>query len=240
MLVVDDDEVFRAIVCAQLEQEGYVTGEAADGRAGVEAGLTWDPAIILLDVIMPELDGIEACRQIRRRSSVPIIMLTARDNPRDRVQGLDAGADDYLSKPFSTSELTARIRAVLRRSVTGGEAVESDEITRGDIRLIPSKREVTVQDRNVELSPREYQLLDRLLRQPDRAVEYRNLLASAWGLEYRDDIGALRVNIARLRAKLERDPSHPHYLKTVRGVGYMVSSVPHPDSGEPRSRSPAK
>ncbi len=226
VLVVDDDEVLREIVCGQLEAEGYETGVAADGESGVDIGLSWDPAIILLDVIMPEMDGFEACRRIRRHSSVPIIMLTARGSPRDRVEGLDAGADDYLPKPFSVSELMARIRAVLRRSTASGNSAELDEMTCRDIRIVPERREVTVQDRSVDLSPREYQLLDRLLRQPDQTISYRILLASAWGPEYRDDVAALRVNIARLRAKLERNPSRPHYLQTRRGVGYFLSSAP--------------
>ena len=233
VLVVDDDEILRATVCAQLEEEGYETGIAADGRAGVDIGLSWDPAVILLDVIMPELNGFEACRLIRLHSAVPIIMLTARGSPRDRVEGLDAGADDYLPKPFSPSELMARIRAVLRRSQEFGDSMGQAELVCGDIKLYPGRREGTVQDRGIDLSPREYQLLDRLLRQPDQAISYRNLLASAWGTEYRDDLAALRVNITRLRAKLERDPSRPHYLQTRRGVGYLLSSAPYPDAVEP-------
>ena len=240
VLVVDDDEVLRETVCAQLEEEGYETGVAADGRVGGDIGLSWDPAIILLDVIMPELDGFEACRRIRRHSAVPIIMLTARGSPQDRVEGLDAGADDYLPKPFSTRELMARIRAVLRRSQTLADSAEPDELICGNIKLVPASREVTVRDIGIDLSPREYQLLDRLLRRPDRAISYRNLLASAWGPEYRDDIAALRVNIARLRGKIERDPSHPHYLQNRRGVGYLLSSAAQPESEDLPPKIPAK
>lgn len=223
ILVVDDDEVLRGLVCGELEREGYETAVAEDGIQGVDIGLTWDPSIILLDVIMPILDGFEACRRIRERSDVPIIMLTARAIPSDRVKGLDAGADDYLAKPFSIIELMARIRAVLRRS--GGEmASGEEEVVCGDVRVVPDGNVVTVRGEKIDLSPREIQLLLILARQPDRAIGYRKLLATAWGVEYRDDLAALRVNISRLRAKIELDPSRPKHLQTQRGVGYLLRS----------------
>lgn len=233
MLVVDDDEVLRDFVCDELAAAGYETAVAGDGREGVDIGLTWSPAITLLDVIMPRMDGFEACRRIRERSSVPIIMITARGIPSDRVRGLDAGADDYLAKPFSVEALRARMRAVLRRSE--GEVTSGDgAVVCGDIVVFPGSGEATLGGEAIDLRPREVQLLLTLAGQPDSVIDYRTLLASAWGVEYREDVAALRANVSRLRAEIEPDPSDPRYLQTRRGVGYWLSSRP---GGESRARS---
>jgi len=229
VLVVDDDDVLRDFVCGELEAAGYETAVAGDGREGVDIGLTWESAIILLDVIMPRLDGFEACRRIRERSSVPIIMLTARGIPSDRVRGFDAGADDYLAKPFSIEELLARMRAVLRRS-EGKMAPWDGEVVCGDVVVLPGSGEVTLAGEMISLSPRELQLLLTLAKRPDSVIDYRTLLASAWGVEYREDMAALRVNISRLRVKIEPNPSDPRYLRTRRGVGYWLCSRPGGES----------
>jgi two-component system KDP operon response regulator KdpE len=203
-----------------LEHDGFEVYEATSGPQALEKMRDQIPDLILLDVMMPDLDGFETLRLIREISTVPVIMLTAKGEEDDRVRGLELGADDYVTKPFSPRELVSRVRAVLRRTEMPGqtthEVIDVDERLRLDF----DRREIWVEDQLVQLRPTEYRLLFHLVQNAGWVVPHDQLLAKVWGYEYRDETHYLRLYINYLRQKLERDPSNPEYILTERGVGY--------------------
>jgi two-component system response regulator RegX3 len=225
ILLVEDERSIAEGLKISLEAEGFQVAWAKDGT---EALGTWErtrPDLIVLDLMLPGVSGTEVCRTIRARSDVPIIMLTARDTEVDRVVGLEIGADDYLTKPFSTRELIARIRAILRRAPMGGmpTAVEELPIEANGVRVDRSRHEVTVDGRQVELPPKEFELLAVLVEYAGRVLTRDQLIDEVWGPDYVGDTKTLDVHIRRLRGRIETDPTDPHRIRTVRGVGYRFA-----------------
>jgi len=220
ILVVDDEAKMIRFVRMNLELEGFRVTEAGNGLEALNHVRDDLPDLVLLDVMMPEMDGFETLEHLREISNVPVIMLTVRGEEDDRIRGLELGADDYVTKPFSPRELISRIRAVLRRvekpASTGGEAVRIDERLSVDFR----QREVIVDGKRISLRPTEYRLLYHLVNNPGWVMTHEMLLSKVWGYEYRDDTQLLRLYITYLRQKIEADPSNPRYIFTERGVGY--------------------
>ncbi len=222
VLVVDDEPIVREVVVRYLAREGHKTLEAADGngaRATIERS---DPDLVVLDVMLPGADGLELCRWIRARSELPVIMLTARGEEADRIVGLELGADDYVTKPFSPRELAARVRSVLRRVAPTGETVE--RLSFGDIELERASREARKRGREVRLTAKEFDLLWFLASHPRRVFSRDQLMASVWGYTAALDTGTVTVHVRRLREKVEDDPSEPRYLETVWGIGYRLAA----------------
>jgi len=219
ILIVDDDHGLRELVRINLEHEGYTVVQSRDGHEGVAAVREHRPDVVVMDINMPEMDGIEACSRIRNFSQVPVLMLTARVQSRDVVTGLDQGADDYIGKPFNMDELLARIRALLRRNPATHRPLEAGA---GEIHIDQQKREVLVRNEAVDLTPTEYQLLLILAENAGKVVEHEKLLRSVWGQEYTRDNDYLKVYIWHLRRKLEQDPRKPKLLLTEWGVGYRL------------------
>ncbi len=219
ILIVEDDEPFRKLLGEQLEDEGYQVLHARDGVEGVQMVQQHRPDLVLLDVMMPRMDGWEVCHQVRQFSDVPIVILSGRLGERDKVRGLELGADDYITKPFSPLEFMARVRAALRR---GSQPVANNGIVRVDQRLVIDRThgEVWVESRQVNLSPTEYKLLDCLLDHAGRLLTHQSLLTQVWGWEYADEVDYLRVHIHNLRKKIELDPQDPQYILTEWGLGY--------------------
>jgi two-component system, OmpR family, KDP operon response regulator KdpE len=217
ILVVDDAPQVRRVMRATLTAEGYTIFEAREGAEALEIFRAKRPDIILLDVNMPGMNGLETCREIRRNSDVPIIMLTVRNAERDKVLALDAGADDYVVKPFGMQELLARIRAALRRTLPQDKvpAILSKELS-----VDFEARRVKVQGREVHLSPKEFELLRQLVANQGKPLTHRRLLQSVWGPDYGNEPEYLRVTINQLRKKIERDPAHPKFILTEPWVGY--------------------
>lgn len=219
VLIVDDEANIRELVGLYLEGAGYAVGHSADGEEAVALATSGDYDLVVLDVMLPSLSGTEACRQIRERSDIPIIMLTARDSDIEIVSALESGADDYVTKPFSPPELVARVRAVLRRTA-GGHPQGS--ITLGGLSLDPATREVTVDGTQVHLTAKEFDLLHVLMREPGVVMTRQQLLGAAWGFaEYVDERG-VDVHIRHIREKLGDDASVPRFIETLRGVGYRA------------------
>jgi len=220
VLIVDDEPRMIHFIRLNLEHDGYEVYDANSGARALERLRDQLPDLILLDVMMPDLDGFETLRLIREISSVPTIMLTAKGDEDDKVRGLELGADDYITKPFSPRELVSRVRAVLRRTETPGVAVH--ELIQVDERLKIDfdRREVWVEDQLVKLRPTEYRLLYHLVQNAGWVVPHEQLLAKVWGYEYRDETHYLRLYINYLRQKLEKDPADPQYILTERGIGY--------------------
>ena len=223
MLVVDDEPKILRFVRAELEAAGYEVHTAPDGEAAMQLLQSIHPNLIVLDVIMPGMDGFEVLRRVREESSVPVILLTARGSDADKVRGLDLGADDYLTKPFSPDELSARIRAVLRRATQASKDATGGKFTSGQLTVDFDRRKVVVRGEEVRLSRTEWQLLQQLALNAGKVMLHEDLLVRTWGSEYRDDVEYLRVWVSRLRRKIEAEPGDPQYLKTVPGVGYMLS-----------------
>jgi DNA-binding response OmpR family regulator len=220
ILIVDDEARMARFVRMNLELEGYQVAEAGSGMEALEKVRDELPDLVLLDVMMPDLDGFETLRLIREISNVPVIMLTAKGEEDDRVRGLELGADDYITKPFSPRELVSRVRAVLRRTEMPGQKT-SDVVQVDDrLRIDFDRREVWVDKDLVKLRPTEYRLLYHLVQNAGWVVPHDQLLAKVWGYEYRDETHYLRLYINYLRQKLERDPADPQYILTERGVGY--------------------
>jgi two-component system KDP operon response regulator KdpE len=210
-----------------LEREGYEVIQAANGKEGLRHLARSQPDLVLLDIMMPEVNGWETCRRIREISNVPIIMLTARSQEMDIVRGLKMGADDYVTKPFDLSELRARIRALLRRSrEMRPETTAPPVLDDGWLRIDLNKREVTVNRKLVDLTPTEFRLLSALVQKAGCVLPHRQLLRQVWGPEYGDEIHYLKLYIRYLRQKLEKDPSNPRYLLTEWGVGYRFREFP--------------
>jgi DNA-binding response OmpR family regulator len=235
VLVVDDEPRLVDVVRMNLEVEGYRVLEAYDGYEALEKLKQDLPDLVVLDVMMPELDGFETLRRIREVSSVPVIMLTVRQEESDRIRGLEIGADDYLTKPFSPRELQTRIKALLRRTFMPSPARKTRIVVDKDLTIDFSKREVWVRGEKVTLRPTEYRLLYHLVNNAGRLMTHDTLLSKVWGHEYRDESQYLRLYITYLRQKLERDPAHPKYILTERGVGYRFRELePATESaGEP-------
>lgn len=220
ILIVEDEETMVTSLRALLAREGYQVVTARDGPDGVDAAKTSRPDLILLDLALPGLDGLEVCRRIRVFSTAPIIMLTARAGERDKVAGLDVGADDYVTKPFSPRELIARVKAQLRRAQTYARAGEQDVLQIGEITMDVPGRTVKVRGREIQLPPREFDLLRVFLASPGRVLGRDYLLDRVWGEDYVGDVRTLDVHIRWLREKIERDASAPAHILTVHGVGY--------------------
>jgi two-component system, OmpR family, response regulator RegX3 len=224
VLVVEDEESFSDALSFMLRREGYEV-EVAD--TGPEALSTFDRAgadLVLLDLMLPGLSGTEVCRELRNRSNVPIIMVTARDSEIDKVVGLELGADDYVTKPFSSRELVARIRAVLRRGAEPEELL-LNVVEAGPVRMDVERHVVTVDREQVALPLKEFDLLELLLRNSGRVLTRGQLIDRVWGADYVGDTKTLDVHVKRLRAKIEPDPANPKYLVTVRGLGYKFESA---------------
>ena len=221
ILVVEDEESISDPLAYLLEREGYEVEVAGDGRAGLAAFDRSGADLVLLDLMLPGVPGTDVCRALRTRSSVPVIMLTAKDSEVDKVVGLELGADDYVTKPYSSRELLARVRAVLRR---GGDA-EVDEVgvvEVGPVRMDVERHTVSVRGEQVRLPLKEFELLELLLRNAGRVLTRGQLIDRIWGSDYIGDTKTLDVHVKRLRAKVEEDPSDPRVLVTVRGLGYKL------------------
>jgi DNA-binding response OmpR family regulator len=221
ILVVDDEPRYLRLLEANLLTEGYEVFTAVDGEEAVDSFSSNPVDLILLDVMMPRMDGFSACARIRQFSTVPIIMLTAKGEEHDRVRGLDVGADDYLVKPFSVMELLARVRAVLRRAQTT-EAGQERFFTHGNLRIDFARAEVWLGEQAVYLSATEYRLLLQFTHNIGKVLTAEELLTSVWGPEYREDKEILWVTIARLRQKVEDDPHTPKHIVTRSGLGYLM------------------
>ena len=221
VLIVEDEPGLADSVRYSLEADGFEVVTAVTGVGGVEAARTHSPDLVLLDLMLPEMSGLDVCRQIRGFTDIPIIMLTAKDSEADKVAGLELGADDYVTKPFSTRELIARIRAQLRRSARSGVLAEPNEILRGGpIELDIDAHQTRVNGEEVELRPKEFELLESLMRRKNRLAPRHTLIDEVWGPSYFGDTKTLDVHIKRLRQKLESDSSRPRHIVTVRGLGY--------------------
>jgi DNA-binding response OmpR family regulator len=223
ILIVDDELSILKFVRSNLEDRGYVAISATNGEEALHIIERELPDLIILDVMMPKMDGFEVCRRLREWSQIPIIMLSARGDEKDKVKCLDLGADDYIVKPFGANELMARVSAVLRRTKTAGISVTRSTITSGDLAINFAKRQVTRAGRDVKLTPTEYALLQELALNSGKVLTHTQLLNKVWGPEYRDEREYLHVFVRRLRAKLEPDPNHPGYILTVPGVGYQFT-----------------
>ena len=219
ILVVDDERLLVKGIKFNLENEGYQVECAYDGTAAVELARTGGFDLIILDLMMPEIDGLEACMRIREFSNIPIIMLTARSEDTDKIIGFECGADDYITKPFNILELKARIRAMLRRA-TGSAAQGKSQITVGDLTLDTEQRVAVRDGEVVELTAKEYDLIELLMKNPRRVYSRENLMNVVWGYSYTGDYRTVDVHIRRLREKLERHPAEPEYILTKWGVGY--------------------
>jgi DNA-binding response OmpR family regulator len=223
ILVVDDEPRYVRAIQVNLKASGYQVITARDGLAAVEHAATDEPDLIILDVRMPGLDGFQACEQIREFSTAPVIMLTALAEDTDKVKGLDVGADDYVTKPFSADELLARVRAVLRRVELSERQVSSPTYQAGDLAVDFTQQRVFACDQEVKLTPTEYRLLCELIKQPGRVLVPEYLLEKVWGLGYEGENRLLWQAIHRLRHKIEHDPKNPKYIHTRPGLGYVFS-----------------
>ena len=221
VLVVDDEPTIREIVVGYLERDGFKTLEAADGNRARELLEREAPDLVVLDLMLPGTDGLELCRWIRSRSRVPVIMLTARGEESDRIVGLELGADDYVTKPFSPRELAARVRTVLRRAEPGDAAEE--RLSYDGLVIDSSTREVIRENEPLHLTAREFDLLWFLASHPRRVFSREQLMQRVWGYSAALDTGTVTVHMRRLREKIEDDPSHPRHLETVWGVGYRFA-----------------
>jgi len=221
ILVVDDEERMARFIRLNLEHDGFQVVEAHKGMDAINELRTKMPDVILLDVMMPDIDGFEALQLIRETSTVPVIMLTAKGEEDDRVKGLELGADDYVTKPFSPRELVSRVRAVLRRTESANAAGEGGQINVDEhLKLDFGRREVKLDGELIKLRPTEYRLLYHLVQNAGWVLTYDQILAKVWGYEYRDEPHYVRLYINYLRQKLEKDPANPVYILTERGVGY--------------------
>ncbi len=232
ILIVDDEQPIRDILVYNLKKEGYNTIEASDGATAVDIALEKKPDLILLDIMLPKLDGLSVCKRVKNSLNVPIIMLTAKDGEIDKILGLELGADDYITKPFSVRELVARVKANLRKVevVSNSQILDrkddkkkESKIVVGDLELDLDKFEVKVRGKVIDLTLREFEVLKFLASQPEQVVTRETLLEKVWGYEYYGDIRTVDVTVRRIREKIEKDTSAPKILITKRGVGYYIS-----------------
>ncbi len=234
ILVVDDEPSIRDILVCNLEREGYKTIEASDGTTAINIALEKKPDLILLDIMLPKLDGLSVCKRIKNSLNVPILILTAKDGEIDKILGLELGADDYITKPFSIRELVARVKANLRKveAVSNDKLMDSSteekkkesKIIVGELELDLDKFEVKVRGEIIDLTLREFEVLKFLASQPEQVVTRETLLEKVWGYEYYGDIRTVDVTVRRIREKIEKDTSMPKILITKRGVGYYIAS----------------
>lgn len=226
ILVVDDEPLYLRLLEESLKLEKYEVVKAENGQEAVNQVADHDPDLVVMDVMMPDMDGFTACRMIREFSDVPIIMLTSKAAERDRVMGLDLGADDYIVKPFSGEEFLARVRAALRRSESNKAKAQQEVITHGDLQIDVTRAEVFVGNNPIYLSATEYKLLLHLAHNMGKVLTSEDLLTNVWGDEYREDKEILWVSISRLRQKLEEDPKQPKHIVTRSGLGYSMPARP--------------
>lgn len=226
ILVVDDEVSIVKLLQFNLEKSGFEVVTAFDGKQALEAVKSEQPDFIILDLMLPKLDGMEVCKTLRQeRNQTPILMLTAKDDELDKILGLELGADDYLTKPFSPREVIARVKAILRRIQATPEAATAPEhmvISMGDIRIYPEKYEVYRQEEKVELTPKEFELLHYLASHQGRVLTRDQLLNAVWNYDFIGDSRIVDVHVSHLREKLEDDTKNPRYIKTVRGLGYKL------------------
>jgi DNA-binding response OmpR family regulator len=222
ILVVDDEPIVTEVIERYLRREGYEVKVAADGPRGLELARAIAPDLVVLDVMLPKLDGLEVCRILRAEGNIPIILLTARGEESDRILGLGLGADDYVVKPFSPGELVARIKAVLRRA-RATPAADAGALRFGDLRIVPRQRVVEVSGKSVELTAKEFDLLHFLASNANQVFTREQLLDQVWDYEYVGDASTVTVHVRRLREKVESDPVRPRWVKTVWGVGYKFT-----------------
>ena len=226
ILVVDDEKVLVKGIKFNLESEGYQVEVGYDGEAAVELARSGAFDLIILDLMMPKIDGLQACMRIREFSNVPVIMLTARSEDTDKIIGFECGADDYITKPFNILELKARVRALLRRRGHGGpEGGSGARLTVGHIVLDADERAAWKEGQSVDLTAKEFDLMELLMRNPGRVYSRENLLNVVWGYEYAGDYRTVDVHVRRLREKLELDPANPQYILTKWGVGYYLKNT---------------
>jgi two-component system response regulator RegX3 len=222
ILVVEDEEALVDTICYHLRREGFDAVSGLDGLRGLDLFRERAPALVILDLMLPNINGLDLCRIIRGESEVPIIILTAKDSEAYKVQGLEMGADDYVTKPFSMRELVTRVRAHLRRPSMSANPTESGNLAFGPIQMDTQRHEVYVRGRLVELPRKEFALLEAFMLRPGKLVTRQILLSEVWGVEYVGDTRTLDVHVKRLRAKIEEDPRRPEHVKTVRGLGYKL------------------
>jgi two-component system response regulator RegX3 len=220
ILIVEDEESLSDSVRYNLEREGYSVTVARDGRGALESFRSQKPALVILDLMLPEVSGLDVCRAIRAESDVPIIMVTAKDSEADKVAGLELGADDYVTKPFSIRELVSRVRANLRRTAMRTVASLDDTVNGGTVEMDVARHEVRVQGEVTAFPPKEFELLETFLRRKGRLLTREFLIEEVWGPDYFGDTKTLDVHVKRLRRKIEGDPHRPAHLLTVRGLGY--------------------
>ena len=221
ILIVDDESAILQTLRFNLERNGYAVATAGDGRTAIALAASDRPDLIIMDIMLPVLDGIEACKEIRKTSGVPIIMLTARDQEIDKVLALELGADDYVTKPFSLHEFLARVKARLRRQGASDGNPHSDAISVGEIVLDPSRQSLVVRTRTVALAPKEFSLLHVLMENRGRVVTRQTLLDKVWGYDFEGEHQTISVHVRWLREKIEIDPNNPQHIITVRSRGYM-------------------
>ncbi|OFW55502.1 MAG: DNA-binding response regulator [Actinobacteria bacterium RBG_19FT_COMBO_54_7] len=224
VLIVEDERPMAEAISFSLRKEGYEVDIALDGELGWEMCKNGGYDLILLDLMLPKMDGMEICRKLRQESSTPIIMLTAKDSDLDKVLGLEMGADDYITKPFNMRELTARVKAVLRRVQAEGAAEAKGRLVIGNIVVNEERHEVTVGSDVVDMPLMEYRLLEIFMKNPGKALPRSYLIGQAWGGDFYGDTKTLDVHIRRLREKIEEDPAKPEHIITVRGVGYRFEA----------------
>ena len=222
ILVVDDEPHIVELVRYNLAQEGFDVTVAYDGHDAIEKARKSVPDLVILDLMLPYVDGLEVCRHLRKESSVPILMLTAKHGEQERVVGLESGADDYVTKPFSPRELVARVRAILRRTAREAERPPASPLAAGGLMLDPTTHEVQLNGRLVDLTTKEFDVLQLLLSHPNRVFTRDFLLEHIWGYDYFGSTRTVDMHISRLREKIEDDPNNPTYVMTVRGVGYKL------------------
>jgi two-component system alkaline phosphatase synthesis response regulator PhoP len=225
VLVVDDEVSIATLLQFNLEKAGYEVVTAADGKQALEMARSEQPDFIILDLMLPKMDGMDVCKALRQeRNNTPILMLTAKDDELDKILGLELGADDYLTKPFSPREVVARVKAILRRTQAVPEAAADEEVVLqfGEIRLYPEKYEVYRGEEKVELTPKEFELLHYLASHQGRVLTRDQLLNAVWNYDFIGDSRIVDVHVSHLREKLEADTKNPRYIKTVRGLGYKL------------------
>ena len=229
ILIVEDEKNINDILAFTFSKEGYNTLQAFDGPSGYDLCMSQNPNVVLLDINLPGMDGMDVCKQIRKTSNVPLIMLTARESEVDKVLGLELGADDYVTKPYSARELTARVKALLRRSAMNSESSSAQDdagiITSGDVTINVDRYEVRKNGKTLEITLREFELLKFLAMSPDQIFSREVLLENVWGYEYLGDVRTVDVTIRRLREKIEDDPSMPRYIMTKRSIGYYFNKI---------------
>ncbi|MGW2055303.1 response regulator [Streptomyces sp. NPDC001840] len=223
ILVVDDDPTVAEVVTGYLERAGFSVDRAADGPEALRLAAASPPALVVLDLMLPGMDGLEVCRRLRADAPVPVIMLTARGDEDDRILGLEVGADDYVTKPFSPRELVLRVESVLRRGRTGAGRPPGPVLRSAGIALDPVARRVTKDGRVISLTLREFDLLAHLMRHPGRAIDRETLMREVWGWDF-GDLSTVTVHVRRLRGKIENDPAKPRLIQTVWGVGYRFDT----------------